>query len=172
MSEIHTHDQELKRDPAIELARWIGCLIVIGCHTYLPIISGDNYDAGRLFFGLIFADGVAIFWLIGGAFLFNNTEYSKLLLRSVEKILLPLFRICCRRESVVFQHNNKAQSRFPKPLDVEKWFPVIRTFLVCIYLYASYGRFPRFKRRSNICRTGPSQKICDNMRNDRLSYNK
>lgn len=93
MSEIHTHDQELKRDPAIELARWIGCLIVIGCHTYLPIISGDNYDAGRLFFGLIFADGVAIFWLIGGAFLFNNTEYSKLLLRSVEKILLPMFLI-------------------------------------------------------------------------------
>ena len=91
MSEIRKEEHYLKRDPAIELARLIGCLLVIGCHTYLPLMTGDHYDSGRLFFGLFFADGVAVFWLIGGAFLFNNSDYLRLLKKSTEKVLLPMF---------------------------------------------------------------------------------
>ena len=54
MPALKEHPTELKRDPAIELARLIGCLIVIGCHTYLPLKVNDRFEPGRLFFGMLF----------------------------------------------------------------------------------------------------------------------
>ena len=90
MPALKEHPTELKRDPAIELARLIGCLIVIGCHTYLPLKVNDRFEPGRLFFGMLFADGVAVFWLIGGAFLLNYTDYKKLLAGRIKKVLLPM----------------------------------------------------------------------------------
>lgn len=50
-----------KRDSSIELARIIGCLIVIGCHTLLSYERAIGFDHGRLFLAMVFADGVAIF---------------------------------------------------------------------------------------------------------------
>lgn len=93
MSALKEHTHELKRDPAIELARIIGCLVVIGCHTYLPLKVNEHFEPGRLFFGMLFADGVSVFWLIGGAFLFNYTDYKKLLVTRIKKVLLPMFFI-------------------------------------------------------------------------------
>ena len=93
MPALKEHPTELKRDPAIELARLIGCLIVIGCHTYLPLKVNNHFEPGRLFFGMLFADGVAVFWLIGGAFLLNYTDYKKLLAGRIKKVLLPMFAV-------------------------------------------------------------------------------
>lgn len=51
------HENNLKRDPAIELARLFGCLIVIGCHTYLQPGTDGVYDFSRLLIAMFFADG-------------------------------------------------------------------------------------------------------------------
>ncbi len=93
MTNDRESDHDLKRDPAIELARFIGCLIVIGCHTYLSTKVNGQFDKCRLFFGMLFADGVAVFWLIGGAFLFNNTDYKRLLVRRTKQTLLPMLLV-------------------------------------------------------------------------------
>ena len=79
-----------KRDPAIELARIIGCLIVIGVHTLIGYEHEDGWDTSLLFLGMIFADGVAIFWVITGAFLYNNTNYKRLLAKQIKAIIIPM----------------------------------------------------------------------------------
>ena len=58
------------RDAGVELARILGCFIVIGCHSYLPFSPDGSDGLGRLFIGTLFADGVSVFWLILGFFLF------------------------------------------------------------------------------------------------------
>lgn len=80
----------LTRDPAIELARLLGCLLVIGCHTVLNYQSGNIIDRSRLLMAMYLADGVAIFWLIGGAFLFDGDDYVKILVRSMKKVFIPM----------------------------------------------------------------------------------
>ncbi|MBQ9249500.1 MAG: acyltransferase [Oscillospiraceae bacterium] len=79
------------RNPGIELARIFGCLIVIGCHVYLPIVVDGSIDSSRALVGSVFADGVAIFWLILGFFLFQNKSYEKQLRHMAIRILLPMF---------------------------------------------------------------------------------
>ncbi len=79
----------MKRNANLELARVIACLMVIGCHVLLPACNNGVYEKGRVFFQCIFADGVGIFWLLTGAFLFRST-YSKALKSMLKKIVIPL----------------------------------------------------------------------------------
>lgn len=80
----------MKRNPSIELSRLLACLIVIGVHTSLSAtITEHSWDASRLFFNCLLADGVAIFFMITGAFLFNN-NYDKLLRKTFIHIIIPL----------------------------------------------------------------------------------
>lgn len=80
----------MKRNANLELARIIACLMVIGCHVLLPACNNGIYEKGRVFFQCIFADGVGIFWLLTGAFLFRST-YSKAIKNMLVKIAIPLF---------------------------------------------------------------------------------
>lgn len=77
------------RNANIELARITACLIVIGCHVFyslsLPGIGTNIND----FLRCVFSDGVAIFWLISGFFLFRK-GYVDTLKSSLVKIGLPL----------------------------------------------------------------------------------
>lgn len=77
------------KDVSVELLRIIGCLIVIGVHTCLSAYVDGVYDESRLYIACIFADGVAVFWLITGFFLFKNTSYVHLLKRTLRNIILP-----------------------------------------------------------------------------------
>ncbi len=79
----------MKRNANLELARLIACLMVIGCHTVLPVFNGNEYELGRVFFQCIFADGVAIFWMLTGCFLFRST-YTRALKSTWHKIAVPL----------------------------------------------------------------------------------
>lgn len=79
-----------KRDVSVEVARVIGCLIVIGCHVYPSIVVEGRCILNRLFLACLMADGVAIFWLVMGFFLFNNTSYSKLIKKTVRNIAIPM----------------------------------------------------------------------------------
>lgn len=80
-----------KRDPAVELARILGCLIVIGCHCYLPYAGENGMDAGRAYLACLFADGVAVFWLIMGFYYFSGkADYGVRLKRMWKKICVPM----------------------------------------------------------------------------------
>lgn len=80
----------MKRDPKVELMRIIACAIVVGTHTYLPSIVDGQADTGRVFISCLLADGVAVFWLINGFFLFKNKSYTSLLLHTLKNIIVPM----------------------------------------------------------------------------------
>ena len=67
----------MKRNPSVELMRIFACLVVVGVHTCLSAVSGDSVDKGRLFISCLLADGVAVFWIIMGFFLFGRSDYKK-----------------------------------------------------------------------------------------------
>lgn len=79
-----------QRDYRVELMRIIGCLIVIGVHT-LPsaMISEGEYSRSLVLLSCIFGDGVAVFWIIGGFYLFRNYDYKKILKKTIGKVLFP-----------------------------------------------------------------------------------
>lgn len=80
----------MKRNPSIELCRLLACLIVIGVHTSLSAaVNEHSWDTFRLFLNCLLADGVAIFFMITGAFLFNN-DYCRLLKKTLKHIIIPL----------------------------------------------------------------------------------
>ena len=80
------------RDASIDFARIIGCIIVIGVHTLLPVTEAN--DLSRTFIAALFADGVSVFWLITGAFLFSDTNnYPKVVRRTIHRIVLPLILV-------------------------------------------------------------------------------
>lgn len=80
----------MKKDSAVELARILGCLIVIGAHVRPnPWVEGA-VDPSRAFLCCVVADGVAVFWIIMGFFLFNNSSYKKLWMKTTKNIIVPL----------------------------------------------------------------------------------
>ena len=83
----------MKRDPKVELMRIIACAIVIGTHTYLPSIVNGSPDASRVFIACLLADGVAVFWLINGFFLFRDKSYARLIQHTARHILFPMLLI-------------------------------------------------------------------------------
>ena len=79
-----------KREAHVELARILACMIVVGVHVCLPQIVNDQPDLGRTFISCFLADGVAVFWLITGCFLFNNSSYTKLIKKTAKHIVIPM----------------------------------------------------------------------------------
>ena len=80
----------MKRNPSVELMRIFACLVVVGVHTCLSAVSGDSVDKGRLFISCLLADGVAVFWIIMGFFLFGRSDYKKTVLHAVKSVLIPM----------------------------------------------------------------------------------
>lgn len=78
-----------KTDIGIEFARLIGCLIVIGVHISLADYENNYYDLSKGFINCLLADGVAIFWIITGCFLFKSHSYTKVLNRTGKTVVLP-----------------------------------------------------------------------------------
>lgn len=69
-----------KQDTRVQLIRIFACMMVIGCHIRLSAITTDGLvDKSILFISGFFDDGVAIFFLIMGFFLFKNENVGKLL---------------------------------------------------------------------------------------------
>lgn len=80
----------MKKDTSVELARLLACFIVIGVHTKLSVIGDCVGDFSRLYICCILADGVAVFWMITGFFLFQNTSYRKVLRHTWKRVGIPL----------------------------------------------------------------------------------
>ena len=81
----------------IEYIRLIACLIVVACHVNFQLVSTADTAGLKTFYFCVFSDGVAIFWMITGCFLFQNSRLLPLIKRALTKVLLPtllLFMLC------------------------------------------------------------------------------
>ena len=77
------------RDCMVDVIRIMACLMVIAVHS--NSFSITNLDKTRIFWGLMFGDGVTIFLIIMGFFLFRNKSFKKLLIKTFTGICLPAF---------------------------------------------------------------------------------
>lgn len=87
----------MKRNHCIEYIRLIACLIVVACHVNFQLVSTADTAGLKTFYFCVFSDGVAIFWMITGCFLFQNSRLLPLIKRALTKVLLPtllLFMLC------------------------------------------------------------------------------
>ena len=87
----------MKHNPCIEYIRLIACLIVVAGHVNFQLVSTADTAGLKTFYFCVFSDGVAIFWMITGCFLFQNSRLLPLIKRALTKVLLPtllLFMLC------------------------------------------------------------------------------
>ena len=82
-----------KKDCSVELCRIIGCLTVVGIHCWMNNFVLCNKNIGELFISCCLADGVAVFWLISGFFIYRNYNYKKVLKRTMKTIIVPTILI-------------------------------------------------------------------------------
>ncbi len=82
-----------KKDPGVELMRILGCLIVIACHCVVAYKFDDQYHPDNTFIANLWADGVAIFWLTTGFFIFKSTDVGRKIKNFSVKRLLPALGI-------------------------------------------------------------------------------
>ena len=75
------------RDYGVEVIRIIATFIVIGTHVKLNWIVGDVVQNLKLVYTCLWADGVSLFFLITGFFLFNGRNYGQIL-KNVSNLLL------------------------------------------------------------------------------------
>ena len=84
-----------RKDPAVELLRIIGALMVVGTHVKQGFFTGDGSLSGtRVLIACLVGDGVAVFWLICGFFFPGNVDskmsYTQIIKKAVRKILIPM----------------------------------------------------------------------------------
>ena len=63
----------MKRNPCIEYIRLIACPIVVACHVISTCLH-SGLAGLKTFYFCVFSDRVAIFWMITGCFLFQNSR--------------------------------------------------------------------------------------------------
>lgn len=80
----------MKRNPSVELMRIIACLIVLACHCNFLLPSNDVNPFFHKYVSAMICDGVSIFWMITGFFIFNNKSYKKLWLHFLTKVFVPM----------------------------------------------------------------------------------
>ncbi|SCW66810.1 Acyltransferase family protein [Ruminococcaceae bacterium YRB3002] len=64
-------------------------IIVVGCHTNSEICSAIGYTPSSIVIACLAGDGVAVFWMIMGFFLFDS-DYKKALTRTCKRIIFPM----------------------------------------------------------------------------------
>ena len=115
----------MKRNISVEIARVIACMQVICVHVCLPMVENGNFNFLRGIFSGICADGVAVFWLISGFFMFNNFDYRKTLKRTWKKIILPLIIVdvfCLFFGDFIFRSTSLIDSIMHSPKELFLYF--------------------------------------------------
>ncbi len=80
----------MKKDSAVELARIFGCLLVVGVHCWINNFGVAIQSKSGTYIACIFADGVAVFWIISGFFMYKNYSYKQTLKRTIKSIIIPM----------------------------------------------------------------------------------
>ena len=83
----------MKRNASVELIRIFGCLIVIACHADFYQSLADSAPLLFRYNLSLFSDGVTLFWMICGFFLFQNDRWLPLWKHTLRRIVLPLCMI-------------------------------------------------------------------------------
>lgn len=83
-----------KYDANVQLIRIVACIIVIGCHIRLePILPDGNVEYKRLFLYSLLNDGVTIFFMVSGFYMFKGKSTKDMILLTIKNIVLPSFLI-------------------------------------------------------------------------------
>lgn len=93
---------EVKRDAQAELYRVIGCLIVVAIHCWQSRYGMDG-SISSIAISCGLADGVAIFWLLSGFFMYRNYNYRKTIKRTIKIVAIPT--ICVSLVTFFFINN-------------------------------------------------------------------
>lgn len=77
IGKVMNKEINMKKDPAVELARIFGCLLVVGVHCWINNFGVAIQSKSGTYIACIFADGVAVFWIISGFLCTRTTVISK-----------------------------------------------------------------------------------------------
>lgn len=82
---------KLKRNANVELLRIAACFIVIGTHVKLTqyIEPEGALNLGQIIISSFFGEGVTIFFMIFGFFMFNSNNFKQLCTRTLTRIIFP-----------------------------------------------------------------------------------
>ncbi len=84
------NNQISKKDTSVEWIRIIGCIMVVGAHVRLGNFdSAGQLNRGCLYISCLLADGVSIFWLIAGFFMFQGSSFTNKLKSLLKRIIIP-----------------------------------------------------------------------------------
>lgn len=72
------------------MARIFGCLLVVGVHCWINNFGVAIQSKSGTYIACIFADGVAVFWIISGFFMYKNYSYKQTLKRTIKSIVIPM----------------------------------------------------------------------------------
>ncbi len=79
-----------KRDARVELLRIFGILMILGYHNMqVDWVLEGTYRFSIDYVTGFFSDCVPMFFMILGFYLFRNTSYQKLLVKTIKKIIFP-----------------------------------------------------------------------------------
>lgn len=90
IGKVMNKEINMKKDPAVELARIFGCLLVVGVHCWINNFGVAIQSKSGTYIACIFADGVAVFWIISGFFMYKNYSYKQTLKRTIKSIVVPM----------------------------------------------------------------------------------
>lgn len=90
IGKVMNKEINMKKDPAVELARILGCLLVVGVHCWINNFGVAIQSKSGTYIACIFADGVAVFWIISGFFMYKNYSYKQTLKRTIKSIVVPM----------------------------------------------------------------------------------
>ena len=90
IGKVMNKEINMKKDPAVELARIFGCFLVVGVHCWINNFGVAIQSKSGTYIACIFADGVAVFWIISGFFMYKNYSYKQTLKRTVKSIIIPM----------------------------------------------------------------------------------
>lgn len=90
IGKVMNKEINMKKDPAVELVRIFGCLLVVGVHCWINNFGVAIQSKSGTYIACIFADGVAVFWIISGFFMYKNYSYKQTLKRTIKSIVIPM----------------------------------------------------------------------------------
>lgn len=81
------------RDYSVDIIRIIATFVVVATHVKLSWIVDNVVNNQKLFYACLWADGVSLFFLITGFFLFNGRGYGHIIKKTIKSVILPALMV-------------------------------------------------------------------------------
>lgn len=86
---VYNNSIRKNNDASVELLRIIACIFVISVHVKLPDFDNKILFYDRVLINCLVGDGVAIFWIIMGFFIFNNKSFRTVCKKCLNYVVVP-----------------------------------------------------------------------------------